>query len=118
VGPEVAQSVSEFFRKKRTREIIRSLLELGIEIKSSPRHRGALPFDGKTFVFTGILEEFTRDEAQRLVESLGGRASSSVSRKTDYVVAGKNPGSKYSKARDLGVMIISEKEFRNLIGSI
>ena len=117
VGPEVARSVSGFFAEKRNRQVIKDLLKLGVEVILPARKKGPLPLAGKTFVFTGALEDFTREEAQRLVESLGGRASSSVSRKTDYVVAGTDPGSKYDKARQLGVKTISEKEFKKLVGT-
>ncbi len=114
VGPEVARSVAGFFREKRNIELIDELKTLGVEIVPEKRREGPRPFAGKTFVFTGMLEQITRDEAQRLVESLGGHASSSVSVKTDYVVTGKNPGSKAAKARELGVAILSEAEFRKL----
>jgi DNA ligase (NAD+) len=71
---------------------------------------------GKVFVFTGALESMTREEAKRKVEELGGMVASSVSRRVDYVVVGKEPGSKYDKARSLGVKIIDEEEFKKLIG--
>lgn len=115
VGPEVARSLYCFFSEKRNREAIESLKNLGLVIISQGRKTGPRPLEGKTFVFTGALEEFTREEAQRLVESLGGRAVSSVSKKTDYVVMGKDAGSKALKAEALGVKTISEKKFKELI---
>jgi len=116
VGPEVARSVATFFADKRNRRLIAELRELGLEIIAAPRKRGPQPLAGKTFVFTGTLEGFSREEAERLVQSLGGRASSSVSKKTDYVVAGAETGSKLAKAEKLGVRVITEKEFKKLVG--
>jgi DNA ligase (NAD+) len=78
--------------------------------------KGEQKFAGKTFVFTGSLATLSRDEAETLVRRLGGTASSSVSKKTSYVVAGESPGSKYNKARELGVKILTESEFRALAG--
>jgi DNA ligase (NAD+) len=116
IGPEVARSVSAFFADGRNRGVIESLLECGVEIEAPKKRTGPRPLEGKTFVFTGALESFSREEARRAVESLGGRASSSVSRKTDYVVAGADAGSKLAKARALGLKVISEREFEKLIG--
>jgi DNA ligase (NAD+) len=114
IGPVVAQSIHTFFRQPNNIELIEKLKKGGVEIKREERVAGA-PFEGKTFVFTGALEHFKRDEAKKLVERLGGRASSSVSKQTDYVVAGADPGSKYDKAKELGVTILSEPEFRKLV---
>ena len=116
VGPEVATSVSSFFAEKKTKALIAELRGLGLVVAETPRKKGPRPLSGKTFVFTGTLEEFSREEAERLVQSLGGRTSSSVSKKTAYVVAGAEAGSKLAKARSLGVAIISEKEFKKLVG--
>ncbi|MCK4236204.1 MAG: NAD-dependent DNA ligase LigA, partial [Candidatus Krumholzibacteria bacterium] len=115
VGPEVASSISGFFSDKRNRRLLDDLAELGVEVISFMQREGPRPLEGKTFVFTGSLEGFSREEARRLVESLGGRPVSSVSASTDYVVAGKDPGSKLRKARELGVKTISEKKFKELI---
>ncbi|NLI13534.1 MAG: NAD-dependent DNA ligase LigA, partial [Peptococcaceae bacterium] len=76
------------------------------------------PLKGKVFVLTGAMEGFSRQEAQELVESLGGKVTSSVSRSTDYVVAGEKPGSKYDKALSLGIPVINEKEFRAMAGLV
>jgi DNA ligase (NAD+) len=114
VGPVVAQSVHTFFRQPKNLELIEKLKEGGIRISHEKKAAGT-PLEGKTFVFTGALEKFTRDEAKEIVERLGGRASSSVSKQTDYVVAGADAGSKYDKAKKLGVEILSEEEFEKLI---
>ena len=114
IGPEVARSVCEFFKEERNRKLVGDLLDNGVEIVAMPRRSDARTFEGKAFVFTGTLETLTRAGAKRLVESLGGRVSSSVSGKTDYIVAGTDPGSKHSKGRELGITIISEDEFKAL----
>jgi DNA ligase (NAD+) len=116
IGPEVAKSVAGFFGEKRMKTLVAGLRRLGLDIVETPRKRGPRPLAGKTFVFTGTLAEFSREDAERLVQSLGGRATSSVSRKTSYVVAGAEAGSKLAKAGKLGVKIISEKEFKKLVG--
>ncbi len=117
IGPETARSIVTFFREPRNREVIQKFLKAGVtplpekrkEVKESP-------LAGKTVVFTGALKSMTREEAQRLVEELGGHAASSVSRKTDFVVVGENPGSKYQKALQLGIKILTEEEFLKLVG--
>jgi len=116
VGPQVAESVSSFFREKKNLATIQRLQKGGVKIRASARPKAADPnFAGKTFVFTGALEKFTREEAERLVEERGGRAASSVSRKTNYVVAGPGAGSKLDKAREWGVPILSEEDFLKMI---
>lgn len=114
IGPEVAASIRGFFTGERGRRTIDELLGLGIVIEAPERTAKDSPLAGKTFVFTGTLETMTRDEAKRLVQSLGGRVSSSVSAKTDYVVAGSDPGSKHEKAVKLGVTVITEAELHAL----
>jgi len=113
IGPEVARSIVSFFTQKSNRELISRLKEVGIKI-SAPKKKKETKLQGKTFVFTGALSQFTREEAKRLVESLGGKVSSSVSKNTDYVVAGADPGSKYEKAKALGVTILNEDEFKKI----
>ncbi len=118
VGPAVAQAVVSFFQQPANLELLDRLAKAGVKLERKPEEAeaGPRPFEGKTFVFTGALQSMTRDEAQELVERLGGRAASSVSRKTDYVVVGENPGSKAQRARELGIPMISEEEFRRMAG--
>jgi len=117
IGPKVAHSIVKFFQNEQNRRTIERLLDAGVQIvyprKEETKEEAFL--EGKTFVFTGALDRFSREEAQELVEKYGGRATSSVSRKTDFVVVGKDPGSKYDKARQLGVRILNEDEFVRLL---
>jgi DNA ligase (NAD+) len=121
IGPVIAQSIAVFFRQQQTRQVIEKLRRAGVVPlpSASPGRQGGrgerAPLSGKSFVFTGELAGFTREEAQELVRGLGGRAASSVSSKTDYVVVGESPGSKYQKARELGVTILDEAAFRKLV---
>jgi DNA ligase (NAD+) len=118
VGPVVAQSVLDFFASAHGKRILRRMNELGIEPKSekvSAKKAAALPLAGKTFVLTGTLPSMTREEATQKIEKLGGHVTGSVSKKTDYVLAGAEPGSKLDKANDLGVRIIGEAEFRKMV---
>jgi DNA ligase (NAD+) len=117
VGPEVAASIIKFFGQPQNLRVIARLKEAGVRTRASRKRRAESTLQGVTFVFTGGLESFSRDEAKRLVGGLGGRASSSVSKRTDYVVAGKDPGSKLKDAERLGVKIISEDEFKALVGA-
>jgi DNA ligase (NAD+) len=114
IGPEIAESISDFFSRKENRKSIERMYKLGLSPKRPPSG-GGRPLAGKTFVFTGSLDGYTRSEAENLVESLGGRAASSVSGNTDYLVRGENPGSKLSDARKEGVSIIGEAEFQELV---
>ena len=114
VGPQVADSVVNFFQSQRNREILHKLREAGVSPKEEERRAGG-PLSGKTFVFTGALTRFSRKEAQEMVERLGGRAAGSVSKKTDYVVAGEEAGSKLDKALELGITVLSEEEFLQLL---
>jgi len=115
VGPETAASVREFFDQKENQRVLDRLLDAGVEIEEMPQRRGELPFEDKTFVFTGELEKHTRSEAKQLVESLGGHAASSISSQTDFVVVGRNPGSKLDEARRHGVKTLDEEAFDQLI---
>ena len=114
IGPKVAQSIEYFFSQKDNRHLIERLKHAGVNI-SAPKNHGPQPLKGKTFVFTGGLNSMTRPEAEDRVRALGGHPSSSVSKDTDYVVAGTDPGSKYDKALKLGIKILSEAEFKKLI---
>jgi DNA ligase (NAD+) len=117
VGPAVAASVRAFFTAEANRTLLERLRRAGLRF-DEPRGPAAAagPFVGKTFVLTGTLEGYTRGEAAALIEARGGRVSNSVSRFTDYVLAGEEAGSKLKKARELGVAILSEREFRKMLG--
>ncbi len=116
IGPEIADSIYEFFHDERNRKTVEDLLAKGIQLEEPEAAQVSDELAGKTFVFTGALESFTREEAARLVTERGGRVSNSVSRRTDYVVVGDNPGSKLRRAQELGVTIIDEAEFKRLLG--
>ncbi|MDQ7838333.1 MAG: NAD-dependent DNA ligase LigA [Thermodesulfobacteriota bacterium] len=116
IGPQVAASVTTFFAEKKNQDVIHRLLAAGVS-PAPPVPIGPRPLAGQSFVFTGGLESFSRDEAKNKVKELGGIVSSSASRKTNYVVAGKDPGSKLARARELGVTILTEEEFKRLIGA-
>lgn len=117
IGPILAASVYEFFHDKRNLELIERLRTAGVQLEMDASSTAALDerFVGKTFVLTGKLENYTRDEAAKLIEDRGGRVSSSVSKKTDYVVAGSDAGSKLTKAESLGVRVLSEQEFAGMV---
>ena len=114
IGDTIAKSIREFFSKDENKEIINKLKELGLNMNylGIKVERNEL-FADKTFVLTGSLTLFTRDEAKSQIESLGGKTTDSVSKKTDVVIVGENPGSKYQKARDLNITIWNEEEFKN-----
>jgi DNA ligase (NAD+) len=115
IGPKVAESISEYFKSKENREFIKKLLHSGIKIKKD--EAGSDKLKGISFVLTGSLEKFSREEAKEMIRKSGGEMSSSVSKKTDYVIAGNEPGSKLSKAQELGVKIIDEKKFLEMVES-
>ncbi|HIE04307.1 MAG TPA: NAD-dependent DNA ligase LigA [Candidatus Latescibacteria bacterium] len=114
IGPEVAQSVVDFFSHEENRRVLEKLKRAGLKFEVDKE--AARPLSGKKFVFTGTLSSMARSEAEELVRKLGGEASSSVSRRTDYVVVGENPGSKLDRARRLGVKTITEEEFLRMVG--
>jgi len=116
VGEVMAESIVDFFKDKRSIRMIAKLRDAGLNFREeSPAGHSALA--GKTFVFTGTLENYSRSQAQKLVRSLGGNVSSSVSRNTDFVVVGKDAGSKFEDARSLGVRILDEQDFMRLVAS-
>jgi DNA ligase (NAD+) len=114
IGPKVAESIVTFFKQKGNRQLIEKLKKAGVKVKGE-KAKGPRPLAGKTFVFTGGLTAYTRPAAEELVRKLGGSASGSVSKQTDYVVAGSDPGSKYEKAKKLGVTIMTEDEWLKMV---
>ena len=117
IGPRTARSIVLFFQEERNRKLLKKLKEYGVKMgeeRGKKKVEKAL-LSEKKFVFTGALKHYTREQAKELVESLGGRVVSNVSKRVDYVVAGKDPGSKYEKAKKLGVKILSEEGFEDLI---
>jgi DNA ligase (NAD+) len=115
IGPVIAESIVVFFQERHNRDILSRLKQAGIRLKKENHQENEKFLDGFKFVFTGSLNNYTRAEVKDLVEKAGGRAVSSVSSKTDYLVIGDNPGSKYDKAQELGVEILSEAEFKEMI---
>jgi len=117
IGLSVAESVYEWFRDERNINLVSRLKVAGVKTETDVASTAMLDerFNGKTFVLTGKLENYTRDEAAKLIEDRGGRVSSSVSKKTDYVVAGSDAGSKLTKAESLGVSVLSEEGLQNML---
>jgi DNA ligase (NAD+) len=120
VGPSVAESVAEWFSRPVNKNVIKKLKSAGVWPQggesSNAKSRASDTFEGKTFVITGTLPTFSRDDAKEFIESHGGKVTDSVSKKTSYLVLGEAPGSKYEKAKSLGVKIIEEKELKKLVG--
>ena len=115
IGEVMANSIVEFFNQDQTKDLIEKLKQANINMNSLEEDNLDNRFEGKTFVLTGSLENFTRDEASDIIEKFGGKTSSSVSKKTDYVLAGEEAGSKLTKANSLGIKVISEKDFKEMI---
>ena len=117
IGPEIAASVESFFQEGRNLQVIQRMQNLGIQVEEVDIVAGELlqPLAGKSFVLTGTLEGMTREEAKQKIESIGGRVTSNVSKQTDYVVAGKDPGSKLDKAQSLEVPVLDELGFKTLL---
>ena len=117
IGPELARSLRRFFDSKTGRKTIADLKSVGVNVQQpKSESAGDRPLAGKTIVVTGTLENFSRKEIEGLIKRLGGKTASSVSKKTDFVVAGANAGSKLAKAEKLGVEVISEAKFRARAG--
>jgi DNA ligase (NAD+) len=114
VGPRIAESIVEFFGIPANRKLVERLREAGLNLTGRKKQRGT-KLAGKTFVLTGTLAHFTRDEARKMIEDAGGKVTGSVSKKTDYVVAGADAGSKLEKAKELGVKVIDEKEMESIL---
>ncbi len=118
IGPVIAQSVHAFLHSDFGRRTIDDLETLGLKMSvAQPPRRGGGQIAGKTFVVTGTLEKYGREEIEELITQLGGRAASSVSKNTDYLVAGEKAGSKLAKARELGVAVLTEEQFDALLKS-
>lgn len=116
IGPQIAQSVFRFFRDKHNLEIIERLKSAGLNFEEKKENKSInINFYGKTFVLTGELNDFTREEAKSIIENLGGKVTSSVSKKTNYVLVGSNPGSKYEKALSLKIPLLTESEFKKML---
>jgi len=115
IGPVMAESIFNFFRTEENKKVIEKLRYNGVNMEERAPSLKSKNLEGKTFVVTGSLESFSRNEIEELIRKLGGNASSSVSKNTDYLVAGKDPGSKFEKAKESGVKIINENEFKKLI---
>jgi len=116
VGPRIAQSIIEFFAEAKNRDLVKRLREAGLKFSGKKKERGT-KLAGKTFVLTGTLERYSRDQAKKMLEDAGGRVSGSVSKKTDYVIAGSDAGSKLDKAKELGIPVIGEKDMEELLGN-
>ncbi|MFW6066196.1 MAG: NAD-dependent DNA ligase LigA [Planctomycetota bacterium] len=115
IGPAIAESIEQFFGSSQGQDVVKRLGEVGVDMSSRREVSAAGPLAGRTVVITGSLESFTRGEAEQAVKLAGGRCTSSVSKNTDFVVVGADPGSKYDKARQLGVETIDEEEFLKLL---
>jgi len=118
IGPSVSDSIKNFFQNKQNISIVQRLKETGLNFEKTSAEESTNLLNGKSFVLTGTLPTLTREEVKELILKFGGRAVSSVSAKTDYVLAGEKPGSKYDKAKTLGVKIITEEEFLKIIGKL
>ena len=118
IGPRVAQSIYDWFHNSRNIKFLEKLERVGVKLQSAKRQALSDEFRGLTFVLTGVLRSMSRDEAKAKIRELEGHISESVSRKTDFVVAGSEPGSKYEKAKELKVKILSEQEFLKMLKKI
>ena len=115
IGKIIAKSITDFFKEEQTLDLINKLKEYGVNMEAIKEEGADERFAGLTFVLTGTLEKYSRDEAQEIIEKLGGITSGSVSKKTSYVLAGESAGSKLTKAQELGIKIITENEFEEMI---
>jgi len=116
IGPKMAESIVKFFEQESNLKVIEKLQQAGVNMEEEPpREQGPKPLDGLKFVITGTLENYSRNEAKEAIENLGGKVTSSVSKSTDYVVVGENPGSKADKAREMGIEILNEEQFEEML---
>ncbi len=115
IGPRIAESIEIFFKEERNKQFLEKLMKAGLKISTGASGPASHQLQDKTFVLTGTLENITREKAMRLIKERGGHVSSSVSRNTDYVIAGAEPGSKYARAKQLAITILNEEEFIRLL---
>lgn len=115
IGPVMARSIYNFFRTMENKKVIEKLKKAGVNVENKEQKLEGKILEGKSFVITGSMEGFSRQEAEEIIRKLGGNASSSISKKIDYLVLGKEPGSKYDKAKKLGIKVINEEEFKKII---
>jgi DNA ligase (NAD+) len=115
VGPQVARSIWVFFQQEETRQVLKKLKQANVMILESAETKKLKNLEGKTFVLTGELKRFTREEAKRFIEEQGGRVTSTVSKKTDFLVVGENPGSKLDKAKQWDIKLLNEEEFEKML---
>ena len=115
IGPVMANSIIEFFKQEQTQDLIERLKKAGVNTEKIEEENTDNRFEGKTFVLTGSLDKYTREEASQIIEKFCGKTSNSVSKKTTYLLAGEDAGSKLTKAQSLGIQIISEEEFGEMI---
>jgi DNA ligase (NAD+) len=115
VGPKVAESIRQFFREPRNRELVERLREAGLQSQYKTKKKPGGPLAGLTFVLTGTLPNLSREDAKTLIETAGGKVSTAVSRKTSFVVAGEDAGSKLDKAKDLGIQVVDEDGLLDMI---
>jgi len=116
VGPKVAQSIVQFFRQKQNLHVIEKLRRAGLQFEQKKARKAGGRLAGKQFVLTGTLTNFSREDAKRMIEEAGGRVTGSVTKNTDYLIVGADPGSKLDKARSLGVKTIDDAELLKLLG--
>jgi DNA ligase (NAD+) len=114
IGPHIAQSVVDWFSRPRHRQVIEKLRQAGVRLEAEVAAPSPQPLAGLTFVITGVLPTMSRDQARAFIEAHGGKVTGSVSKKTDYLLLGEDPGSKLAKAQSLGTKIISEEELREI----
>ncbi|MCK4572429.1 NAD-dependent DNA ligase LigA, partial [candidate division WOR-3 bacterium] len=115
IGEKTASSIVAFFENESNLEVVLKLRKAGVRMEQKKEKKKVLPFEGMKFVLTGVLEKYTRDDAKTLIEDFGGRVTNSVSEKTDFVIVGEYPGSKFDKAKKLGIKIKSEVDFLKMI---
>ena len=115
IGGKMAESIVKFFGQEQARHTIKRLNEAGVNMKGNKREIIDNRFEGQIFVLTGTLERYSRQQASEIIESFGGKTAGSVSKKTSFVLAGEEAGSKLDKANELGIRVISEREFNGMI---